>query len=442
VERPSLENAVLRLHEELLDFAHFMKHTPAEVQARTRWVKALKGACRKIWPSCKVQVFGSFFTGISLPNGDVDMVVTKMTDEPSVAMKKLGELLLASGEVSSLELIEAAKVPVLKVRSQACGLRADVVFNQPDGIKSSEWVRDRLEEYPQMRPMIVFLKYFLLQRGLHETYTGGMGSYLLCNLVLHFCQRHPARWNAQRYTATSLGHLLFDFFKYYGHDFRYDTDGISVVGSGCTFKKAERGWYNNNRRGGLSLCLESPLEPSRDMGGACFRIGVLKNLFNHVHQCICHLFSSTEPVTDCSLLCPLLIDQKHPVITGRYKLMAEQPVALPGLPKASDLLADVSEVEEETEQAAAPRKAKRRRRDAAEADGSDDVTNVAGKTDIKDSGVPAKGVGAWIRGLGGDIWGAVVGDEGKKWRLDSGRICKKDTEGVKWTWHGVSGTSR
>jgi len=37
------------------------------------------------------------------------------------------------------------EVPVLKVRSQACGLRADVVFNQPDGIKSSEWVRDRLE---------------------------------------------------------------------------------------------------------------------------------------------------------------------------------------------------------------------------------------------------------------------------------------------------------
>ena len=31
-----------------------------------------------------------------------------------------------------------------------------------------------------------------------------------------------------------------------------------------------------------------------DMGGACFRIGVLKNLFNHVHQCICVALSSAD----------------------------------------------------------------------------------------------------------------------------------------------------
>ena len=34
-------------------------------------------------------------------------------------------------------------MPVIKVRSQACGLRADIVFSQPDGIESSKFIRSK-----------------------------------------------------------------------------------------------------------------------------------------------------------------------------------------------------------------------------------------------------------------------------------------------------------
>merc|ERR1719343_302459 len=44
------------------------------------------------------------------------------------------------------------------------------------------------------------------------------------------------------------------------------------------------------------------------------------------------------------------------------------------------------------------------------------------------------GLGASIQGMLGDIWGRVVGDEGTCWRLHTGRIAKKETEGYKWTW--------
>eukprot|EP00746_Dinoflagellata_sp_MGD_P071961 gnl/MRDRNA2_/MRDRNA2_29250_c0_seq1.p1 gnl/MRDRNA2_/MRDRNA2_29250_c0~~gnl/MRDRNA2_/MRDRNA2_29250_c0_seq1.p1 ORF type:complete len:819 (+),score=103.74 gnl/MRDRNA2_/MRDRNA2_29250_c0_seq1:64-2457(+) len=44
------------------------------------------------------------------------------------------------------------------------------------------------------------------------------------------------------------------------------------------------------------------------------------------------------------------------------------------------------------------------------------------------------GVGGSIQGLNGDVWGHVVCDEGSCWRLDSGRIAKKETHGVRWTW--------
>lgn len=44
------------------------------------------------------------------------------------------------------------------------------------------------------------------------------------------------------------------------------------------------------------------------------------------------------------------------------------------------------------------------------------------------------GVGASIHGVDGDVWGRVVGDMGHCWRLHTGRIAKKETEGWKWNW--------
>merc|ERR1712232_675069 len=62
-------------------------------------------------------------------------------------------------------------------------------------------------------------------------------------------------------------------------------------------------------------------------------MALLRNLFHHTFHCLCHLFV-TRASAHASMLCPLLLDPLHPVITGRYKLMLEQPVALPGLPRA------------------------------------------------------------------------------------------------------------
>merc|ERR1711933_268073 len=47
----------------------------------------------------------------------------------------------------------------------------------------------------------------------------------------------------------------------------------------------------------------------------------------------------------------------------------------------------------------------------------------------------SRGVGASIVGLDGTAWGRVVADEFEAWRLHTGRIAKKSTEGVRWNWH-------
>jgi hypothetical protein len=58
-----------------------------------------------------------------------------------------------------------------------------------------------------------------------------------------------------------------------------------------------------------------------------------------------------------------------------------------------------------------------------------------------DSRKPAQGVGAYIVGADWSSWGRVVGDEGNCWRLESGRIAKKETEGIRWWWDEESANS-
>eukprot|EP00927_Polykrikos_kofoidii_P006837 TRINITY_DN12773_c0_g1_i2.p1 TRINITY_DN12773_c0_g1~~TRINITY_DN12773_c0_g1_i2.p1 ORF type:complete len:574 (-),score=80.93 TRINITY_DN12773_c0_g1_i2:190-1911(-) len=46
----------------------------------------------------------------------------------------------------------------------------------------------------------------------------------------------------------------------------------------------------------------------------------------------------------------------------------------------------------------------------------------------------ARNVGRFIRGIDGDLWGRVVADAGRTWKLESGRSAKKGTQGMKWNW--------
>jgi len=47
---------------------------------------------------------------------------------------------------------------------------------------------------------------------------------------------------------------------------------------------------------------------------------------------------------------------------------------------------------------------------------------------------PHEGIGAFIVGIDGAKWGRVIAEESLCWRLHTGRVAKKETEGAKWSW--------
>ncbi len=67
--------------------------------------------------------------------------------------------------------------------ARAClSTRADL----PDSASRphAAYIRGMMSSYPSLRPLVLVLKYMLLQRHQHETFSGGVGSFLLFLMVL------------------------------------------------------------------------------------------------------------------------------------------------------------------------------------------------------------------------------------------------------------------
>ena len=55
--------------------------------------------------------------------------------------------------------------------------------NQINGLEAKNYILKALEEFPQMRILIKLIKYILRMNHLNETCSGGVGSFLIFNLV-------------------------------------------------------------------------------------------------------------------------------------------------------------------------------------------------------------------------------------------------------------------
>ena len=73
-----------------------------------------------------------------------------------------------------------------------------------------------------IRPIVLVLKQFLLDRGLLTAYSGGLSSYCLFLMVTRYLQEQATPW-------LDCGSLLMGFLDFYGNAFDPRSTGISVA---------------------------------------------------------------------------------------------------------------------------------------------------------------------------------------------------------------------
>ena len=130
-----------------------------------------------------------------------------------------------------------------------------------------------------MKYLVLILKCSLKQRDLNETYTGGIGSFLLFCLVLTFVREFRRKYlnegKADLLKRVLLSEYLLKFLEFYGINFDINSKAIVMTDGGSIIDK-----YTRDQ----TLSVISPQDPSHDIGGPVYKIkeifGVFKNRFH------------------------------------------------------------------------------------------------------------------------------------------------------------------
>jgi DNA polymerase sigma len=227
-----------------------------------------------VHPGARTHVFGSSITGLRLPYGDVDLMVEAPDMDADRMLPRLARALRDASVPTSMLTLPHARVPIIKWTDRETNIKVDACINHPSGLATSALLARSAATLPELRPLVLVLKSQLLMHGLHETRTGGVGGYLLANMVRHMLISHEGDGSPPQ---EDLGGLLLRFYWYYG--FRLNTASSIVMRAEDRTNVAHR----PGRAGYLAhaphmLSINDPAMPESDIGAKAFRFMTVRRL--------------------------------------------------------------------------------------------------------------------------------------------------------------------
>ncbi|KAJ8755076.1 hypothetical protein K2173_016705 [Erythroxylum novogranatense] len=271
----NFRSPMMQLHKEIVDFCDFLSPTPEEQASRNTAVEGVSDLIKYIWPNCKVEVFGSFRTGLYLPTSDIDVVILDSgIKTPQVGLQALSRALSVKGVAKKIQVIAKARVPIVKFVEKNSGVSFDISFDVDNGPKAAEFIRDAVSKIPPLRPLCLILKVFLQQRELNEVYSGGISSYALLVMLMAMLQSLAGH---QPSPEQNLGVLLIHFFDFYGRKLNIADVGVSCKGAGIFFSKRTKGFTNKGRP--FLIAIEDPQAPENDIGKNSFNYFQIRSAF-------------------------------------------------------------------------------------------------------------------------------------------------------------------
>ncbi|ETW03462.1 hypothetical protein, variant [Aphanomyces invadans] len=181
-----------RLHQEIVEYARYTRAIVSEMAVHIeKTIELVRTSVRKLWPEATVETYGSYSTGIWLPSSDIDLVILGTSDDASANLKRLAASLKHEKWVESILLVESAKVPLLKLVSTDSSVPIDITFesaNTHSGLLARDLIKSLVDELPELYPLAIIFKQLLRERGLNDAYTGGLSSYSIVLMIVHFAQ--------------------------------------------------------------------------------------------------------------------------------------------------------------------------------------------------------------------------------------------------------------
>ena len=278
---------MLKLHYEILDFYDFIKLTNNEIKSRNMTFNSINTIIQDNFPNYKCILYGSFITELSLPNSDIDILIIEKEEDKNKLTENIGDkqlmqnlqniyqILKNKNIFSNLEMINA-KVPIITGQFNSTNVHVDISLNKKNGIDVAEIIKKINCIYPEIKPLMLLVKYVLRQRNLNQIYTGGISSFIIFTLLYYYiCDtRKQIEYEikkGKREKILTLGDLLVGFFNFYAFEFQYEKFGISIL-NGCHL-------YMRNNDCKNILSVKNFEDESQDMGINCFNFNKILDVF-------------------------------------------------------------------------------------------------------------------------------------------------------------------
>ncbi|KAI1163623.1 hypothetical protein F5B18DRAFT_651586 [Nemania serpens] len=289
------EDGERKLTTDMRELYDRLQPTEAVETKRRKFVQKLEKLLNDTWPGhdIRVHLFGSSGNLLCSDDSDVDIcIVTPWKELEGIGICMLADLLAKHG-MERVVCVSSAKVPIVKIWDPELELSCDMNVNNTLALENTRMIKTYIHIDERVRPMAMIIKYWTRKRILNDAAFGGtLSSYTWICMIIAFLQlRHPPVLPALHQrphqkvprqdgeivafaddidklrgfgdkNKSTLGELLFEFFRFFAYEFDYSLNALSVR-LGKLITKHDKKWHLalNNQ-----LCVEEPFNTGRNLG--------------------------------------------------------------------------------------------------------------------------------------------------------------------------------
>ncbi|CAI2366148.1 unnamed protein product [Moneuplotes crassus] len=288
--------------------------------------KVAKEAFGQFHKRVEAHIYGSVATELALPESDMDVMITGVNSFGSsqVHSENITEMHNALKEYFDEEILISSasilntQVPIIKLKfnlekyyevhdnkgdifvpfinfasTDASGsslkeLSVDISMSDSyEGahmsLKQSAFVKEKLEQYPVLRPVCLTLKKLLIANGYNDPYTGGLGSYgLFIMLYAALCFENMNSDEMFQQEATYKGRLFIYFFSMYSPEFDVENKCIFFFPDGMPIVVDKFGKIPGANS--KLLCVYDPTDNKSNITSKAFRIKEIQEWFKSIKE--------------------------------------------------------------------------------------------------------------------------------------------------------------
>ncbi|GMG35950.1 unnamed protein product [Ambrosiozyma monospora] len=278
-----------QLTEEIKEYVNVIAPLSTELEARNRIYRQLNEQVKMLWPGAEAHCFGSFATGLFLPESDMDVCILSTTSnhryKTPEMITELASHLQNCGFYYDVVAVIETRVPIIKLCDKESGIPIDISFERTDGLRSARLIVSWVDSTPSFKELLLVLKMFLYSRNLHKVRYGGLGGYSTACLIYAFLKIHGQSIAKNGKPTECLGKLLLEFFKFYGPGFPYLETAIvfdRAVGSPSFTCKTSLSFANGIELSRLTI--QDPNDFTNNLGASSFSLAPLMSSFGIAYE--------------------------------------------------------------------------------------------------------------------------------------------------------------